>query len=228
MFVKLQIKSSSVRRFPAFVTRFPSSQDTTSGISWSALILAAGLSDRMGQPKALLMWDASRTFLEKTIGEYLDASCREVICTVNRFVLPYCETLNYDRSVRFILNRHPEWGRVYSVRLGLQELRESSFCFIQNVDNPFINKTDILKILDARDPEAWCSPEFLGRGGHPVLVPKAITEKILQKNIPGVTLRDILYLFPKKTLEMEDDSILRNINTPEEYRAFRKNRFDLS
>jgi len=190
------------------------------GRSYSALILSSGLSERMGQPKALLNWDESRTFIGKIMDEYRDAGCEKVVCTVNRFIYQQCLSLYAASNVTFILNEHPEWGRLYSVKLGLAEVRNSDFCFIQNVDNPFINSAIISGIAAYADPGAWCSPEFNGRGGHPVLIPQIILRKILEVTNQESTLQNVLRAFPKKVAEMEDDKVLRNINTPEEYRDF--------
>lgn len=183
----------------------------------SVLILASGLSERMGRPKALLQWDQSKTFIEKIIEEYLEAGCGKVVCTVNRHVLPFCTSLKSLPNLKFVLNRHPEWGRMYSVKLGLKELAGSSFCFIQNVDNPFIHSKNIMKILEAGNQETWCSPEYKGQGGHPVLLPKSIINQILLEKDLSATLQQVLRIFPKKEVEMEDNSILKNINTPEDY-----------
>ena len=188
--------------------------------SFSALILASGLSERMGRPKPLLMWDQSRTFLEKIIGEYVDAGCTRVVCTVNSKVLPYCKSIGRWKQVKFLLNEHPEWGRMYSVKLGLSELGESEWCFIQNVDNPYIDQNIIKGLIRQADPVSWCSPGYHGMAGHPVLLPKNIIIRILQEQTNDAILQDILNLFPRKNVEMKDDAILRNINTPEDYNNF--------
>jgi CTP:molybdopterin cytidylyltransferase MocA len=187
---------------------------------YSAVILASGLSERMGQSKALLMWDKKRTFLEKIIEEYMNAGCEKVVCTVNRQLLPYCKSFISIQNVIFVLNKHPEQGRMNSVRLGLQEVKNSRFCFIQNVDNPHVNVKIIRKILEAADPETWCSPEYKGHGGHPVLLSKIVIDAILQELNPDITLQQILHRFPKKAVEMVDDALLKNINTPEDYLEF--------
>jgi len=184
---------------------------------FSTLILASGMSERMGQPKALLRWDDSMTFLEKIVMEYLDSGCERVICIVNREVMPHVRDLEDIPHVRLVLNEHPRWGRMYSVRLGLENTPGSDFCFIQNVDNPFINRKVIAKIMDSADSDAWCSPEFEGIGGHPVLLPKSIIRKLLEEKNIVATLQEVLWASPKKSVEMDNDIVLRNINTPIDY-----------
>jgi CTP:molybdopterin cytidylyltransferase MocA len=194
-----------------------SNQDAS---SFSALILSSGMSERMGRPKARLHWDSSQTFLEKIISDFLKSGCSKVICTVNHLLLPWCESILPGGNVRFILNEHPEWGRMHSVRLGLNELQTESYCLIHNIDNPFINPDSILKILSHREPYAWCSPEFEGKGGHPVMVANSMITKILRDDNHDKTLQQVLMEFPKRIVPMEDDTVLRNINSPADYQRY--------
>ena len=196
--------------------------------AFSALILASGLSERMGKPKPLLMWDQSMTFLEKIISEYIQAGSIRVIVTVNSRVLPHCKLLEKFPKVQCIYNKHPDWGRMYSLKLGLEELKESSYCFIQNVDNPHIDSAIIKKIVQHADPESWCSPEYKGVGGHPVLLPNSIINQILQEKRVNITLKDMLGRFPQKRVPMDNNSILKNINTPQDYLMFLEDQRNLS
>lgn len=184
------------------------------------IILASGFSERMGKPKALLKWDDTTTFLEKIINEYTSADCSKIICMVNKKTEPLCRDLKVPPNVTFVINEYPEWGRFYSIRLASQEAKEGDFCFVQNVDNPFVSIDVIEKLYAQRNPYAWCSPVYKGKGGHPVLLPQVIINKISQLNDNNFTLRDILTPYPKMDIEINSDTILRNINTPEEYTSF--------
>jgi CTP:molybdopterin cytidylyltransferase MocA len=176
----------------------------------------------MGRHKALLPWDESTTFLEKLINEYLETGCNPVVCTVNEQVLSHCKNLGISSRARLLCNLYPERGRMYSVRLGLKALKESPYCFLQNVDNPFINRKVIRRIAGFADPSAWCSPEYKGQGGHPVLLPKKIIDKLLFIDDEDMTLRTLLAFFPKKKVIMEDETVCRNFNTPEEFAKLRQ------
>ena len=184
---------------------------------YTSIILASGLSERMGKPKALLPWDKSTTFIEKIINEYTKASCNRIICLVNEKTEPLCRALDIKSNVKFVINEHPEWGRFYSIRMASQEVKDDGFCFIQNVDNPFVS-VDIIEMLYAkRKADSWCSPVYNGRGGHPVLLPKVIINKISQLSDNNHTLLDILKPYQRINVEIDSDTILRNINTPEDY-----------
>lgn len=188
--------------------------------SFSTIILSSGLSERMGQPKALLQWNESTIFLEKIIHEYSNAGCNRIVCIINRFIEPFCKKLNVPNNVKFIVNEYPTWGRFYSIRLASKEVKDSHFTFIQNVDNPFVNVEIIEKLYTKRNQEAWCSPVYNEKSGHPVLLPRFIIEKISRIKSNDYTLQAILEPFKRINVEMDTDIILRNINTPEDYARF--------
>jgi molybdenum cofactor cytidylyltransferase len=188
--------------------------------NFTTIILSSGLSERMGTPKALLQWDESVTFIEKIINEYTEAGCNRIICMVNKLNEPLCRKLNLPTTVQFIINEYPEWGRFYSIRLASQITKEHDFSFIQNVDNPFVSAHVIEKLYLHRAADAWCSPVYNGKGGHPVLLPQVIIKKISEIENTDYTLHDILQPFQRINIEIDSDTILRNINTPEEYEHF--------
>ncbi|HZJ74543.1 MAG TPA: NTP transferase domain-containing protein [Perlabentimonas sp.] len=184
---------------------------------FSTIILSSGLSERMGQPKALLKWDKSTTFIEKIINEFVKAGSTKIVCMINEIIEPACKKLSLPSNVELVVNHHPDWGRFYSIRTGVNALNNSDYCFIHNVDNPFVSTKITDKLWAQRKPGYWCSPNYKGKGGHPVLLSKEITDKISTTSNLDFTLRDILQQFPKIPVSVTDNSILRNLNTPEEY-----------
>ena len=186
----------------------------------SAVILSSGLSERMRQPKALLKWNQSLTFIGKIIGEFERFGCERIVCMINETTELPCSKLVVPQNVKFVVNHHPEWGRFYSIRTGLSEVTGSDYCFIHNVDNPFVNNDTIEKLYSQRSKQRWCSPVFNGKGGHPVLIPDQIIKSIVEKQELNTTLADVLNNYPVVKIEMDDDSIHRNINTPEGYEHY--------
>lgn len=190
--------------------------------SFSSIILASGLSERMGEPKALLKWDHSTTFLEKIIDKYSKAGSNKIVCMINKKIEPFCRNLQTLPNVKFVTNNHPEWGRFYSIKTGSLKVQDSDFCFIQNVDNPFVTVEIIEALFAKRSSEAWCSPVYKEKGGHPILLPQCIIQKIPQVLNNDIALIDFLKPYRRIKIETNSDSILRNINTPEEYSEFFK------
>lgn len=176
----------------------------------------------MGQPKALLKWDESTTFIEKIINEFIEAGSAKIICMINERIESFCNKLTLPLNVKFIVNNYPDRGRFYSILTGVNALDELNYCFIHNVDNPFVNAGIIKELLTQREPGKWCSPVYNGKGGHPVLLSNRIINKITTVTDLNTTLQDILKQFPKVSVGMNDDTVLRNINTPEDYNTWFK------
>ncbi len=190
--------------------------------NFSTIILSSGLSERMGRPKALLNWDNSTTFIEKIISEFIKVGSSKIVCMINEKIEPSCKKFSLPSNVEFVVNHHPDWGRLYSIRTGVNALNKGDYCFIHNVDNPFVSATVVEKLWAQRKPGCWCSPTYNGKGGHPVLLSKEITDKIFTTSDLDFTLRDILIQFPKIPVSVTDDSVLRNLNTPEDYNKWFK------
>ncbi|MDQ1265664.1 MAG: molybdenum cofactor cytidylyltransferase [Bacteroidota bacterium] len=178
------------------------------------VILSAGKSERMGQPKALLQFDDRRRFIDKILEEYLDFGCGNIVAVVNESGIDY---INNKGDIKIVINKRLECGRFYSMKLGMQNIGDMNCCFIQNIDNPFVNK-DILNLLySRRDTNLYIVPSYRGKGGHPILIGRKIIDEIKEESVNDLNLKDYLKRFDRKFVDTEDDKILLNINTPEDY-----------
>jgi len=184
--------------------------------SISAVIAAAGNSERMGCDKALLSIGHGKTFAGHLMHGYRLYGCRPVVLVVNE---------NTDISqlqqtnILTVINHQVHLGRSHSIRLGLSHIPVGSECFIHNVDNPFL-KPDLLdRLLELVQPDAYVVPVFEGRGGHPVLLGRQVADHIRSQEHPA-DFREALSRFKRMELPFPEENILWNINTPEEYQKF--------
>lgn len=183
-----------------------------------AVILAAGESSRMNSPKALLLYERDYTFLERILDTYSEWGCDEIVVVVNQETNGMMSKLkSIPPIVSVIVNEHPEYERFYSVKLGLGQLIKSQYCFIQNVDNPFIDGTILDILYENRSPDTFVSPVFENKGGHPVLLNRENMQFI--RNYPSDTanLKETLNKMDCKKVDMHDKRVLININTPADY-----------
>ncbi|MBE9467857.1 MAG: NTP transferase domain-containing protein [Bacteroidetes bacterium] len=186
----------------------------------SAVILAAGNSGRMGEPKSLLKWDDNKTFIQKIIAEYKEFGCDNIIVVINQEVLDrynknlYC----FFSDITLVVNHHIEWERFYSVKLALGELINSKFCFIQNVDNPFVNEHLLGLLYNEKDDASFSVPFYKGKGGHPILINTKIINSIVNTKENDLNLKNVLSPFNKKKITVNDETILYNINNKKEYK----------
>ncbi|NVN94189.1 MAG: NTP transferase domain-containing protein [Bacteroidetes bacterium] len=182
----------------------------------AVLITAAGLSGRMGVPKALLKWDNKMNFLQKIIATYTDFGCREIIVTLNEDTFDYFKTFSTS-SVHFILNHYPELERMHSIQLGLKAIKSSPYCFIQAIDNPFIETKLLKEIYKYKNNKSFVTPTYKDKSGHPILINKEIIEYVCNLNIEKQRLNEVLRQFQRKAIAVEHPEILYNINTMDDY-----------
>jgi len=193
---------------------------------YSALILAAGRSGRMGKPKHSLRFDEHSTFLEEIVRQYRHFGCKQIVVVINKASEPF---FHHRRSasladVVFVINYHQEWERFYSVQLGLKEFSGTSPVFVHNVDNPYASQEVLQSLLDKENFGDFVVPYFKGRGGHPVLLNPQVIRAIIKEKDHHSNLKDFLSDFSKGVAPVADDNVLLNINNEEDYLRFRERR----
>ncbi|MCF6171261.1 MAG: NTP transferase domain-containing protein [Bacteroidales bacterium] len=198
----------------------PSSKKNT-----SVVILSAGISARMQTDKAFLKVDSGQTFLEKIIQTYISWGVDELVLVTNDQLIGKIKNANYlPESVRNVLNKQLGWGRFYSVKLGLQAMKNNNCCFIQNIDNPFTEPETLDLLFENREEDATIVPVFEGRGGHPVLLGTQIINHLLEHRKNDEILKDFLGRFKVRKVETDTSGVLTNINNPADYDKFVRER----
>jgi molybdenum cofactor cytidylyltransferase len=190
----------------------------------SAIILAAGFSTRMGTAKYGLELPGGKTFLSSLISRYADFGCVEIVAVLNQEGMDFLAQANDHLPGQFsaVLNPHPELGRFRSIRCGLEALKFSNPVFIHNIDNPCVNY-DILQILcNHLAGYDFVKPAVQSRGGHPVLVSRKVVEAALNEKHDQTIFSEFLKQFSGKKVEVNDESILLNINTRNDLEDFLK------
>ena len=182
----------------------------------SAVIAAAGLSGRMGKDKAMLPYGNGLCFAENLINFFSVYGCNPVVLVVNES-FDVAQLKNCDFIP--VINRNLNLGRSYSIHLGLQSIPKVSLCFIQNADNPFLEKQLLESLMEAVEPDSYAVPIFEGKRGHPVLLGSSVTEHIRKQSF-SMDFREELKSFSRIEVPYPDKRIHWNINTPEDYKRF--------
>lgn len=176
--------------------------------------MAGGQSVRMQYPKLFLNFDG-RCFAEKITEEYLAIGIRPVI-VVNQTCLSreWNYYLNRIKSgAHLIYNKRPDLGRIHSLQLGVRALGNVDYCFIQNIDNPFVNTSLLRRLIRERNTDGVTVPVYHNKGGHPILVNREIMDAVLGPTRRDETLRDILAGFRRVEVNVLRDTVLVNMNT---------------
>lgn len=188
----------------------------------SALILAAGASERMGSAKALLKLGGA-TLLERIVGTAGAAGTGDVVVTVGPPHGPeICAALAAALpAVRWAWNAQPALGMLSSVQAGLPQLSPTTRgALIWPVDIPFVEVETVRQLLAAD----LAQPAVLvckGRGGHPLWLPRELFAPALALPVE-LGLRALRGAYPPRRVEVEDEEILRDLDTPEDVERARR------
>lgn len=188
-------------------------------IASSVVILAAGLSERMGVMKPLLRFDERQTFLSHIYSEYKKLGPAEIILVTNESVVSAIDKECFGNA-NIIINKNPSEGRLQSVKIGLEALNKNDACFIHNVDNPFVNAELLIEMSKKVNNGNYIVPVFNGKGGHPILVGKRAIEYICLQKKPDMNLREVMNVFDRVNVNTSDARILCNVNTLEDYYTY--------
>lgn len=188
------------------------------------VLLAAGNSQRMGKAKALLPYGSNEFFFEHIVNIYNQFGVQKIAMVVQPELKKHLESSpeRLAKNLLLVENSEPQKGRIYSIKLGLQFLN-SQLAFIHNIDNPFVDKNLLKAMLAALKKNSYVSPNFKGKGGHPLLFSQEIIQAVQQETLPDdMHLKKYLTTFSKKILPVGNQQILININTPDEYQQYFK------
>ena len=187
----------------------------------SAIILAAGQSKRMGQPKMLLPWGKS-TVIEHVIHTFLNAGIEDLMVVtgaareeVERAISPY--------PVQSVHN--PEYAAaemLSSIQCALRVMpRQAQATLIGLGDQPQVQENSVQLICEEYQvSQSWLIvPSFQMRRGHPWLVARTLWNEILALK-PPESPRDFLTRHANDIhyVNMETQSILADLDTPEDYK----------
>jgi molybdenum cofactor cytidylyltransferase len=105
-----------------------------------------------------------------------------------------------------------------SVRAGVAEVHAASFLLLPG-DLPLVGPAVYQQLLAT--PGGIVVPAFRGRRGHPVLFRGAEHRDAILAQPPGATLRDYVEISGSVTVDVADEAILMDLDTPADYDALR-------
>ncbi len=185
----------------------------------TAIILAAGESKRMGQPKMLMPWGKS-TVLQTVISTVQAAGVTDIL-VVTGGARQQIEML-IGKSVQTVFNEEYEKGEMLSsIQTGLRtKMREASAALICLGDQPQVRERSVRRVCDTflASKSNIVVPSYEMHRGHPWLVARPLWDELIALKSPK-TPRDFLKKHSHKIhyVEMDSPSILEDLDTPEDY-----------
>jgi molybdenum cofactor cytidylyltransferase len=185
----------------------------------SAIILAAGESKRMGQPKMLLPWGKS-TILQTVISTLQAAGLNDILVVTGG--AHHQVDMLIGKSVQTVYNENYAQGEMLSsLQAGLAVKKdEAGAALICLGDQPQVRARSVQYILRSyKESHApIVVPSYQRRRGHPWMVARELWDDILKMRAPK-TPRDFLNSHKKDILYLELDTptILQDLDTQEDY-----------
>ena len=199
----------------------------------AAILLAAGESRRMGQPKLLMPWGETSVLGQVVAmfaaGLSTDSSTNYEILVVTGGARALVEAevarLALQYPLRVVYN--PEYvlgGMLSSIKAGLLALgQETRAALIGLGDQPQVREETVRHICTAffQTESPIVIPSFRGRRGHPWLATKPLWPELLA--LPSSTTPRQFLDAHSEQIEyvVADESILQDLDTPEDYNCQR-------
>jgi molybdenum cofactor cytidylyltransferase len=188
-----------------------------------ALVLAAGLSTRMGRPKAILPLGEGDTFLTRIVRTFQAADVSDVIVVLGHEADLIAQSLEqHGLNPRMVFNPNYQSGQLSSVLAGLGTVDRPgvSAMLLTLVDVPLVSATTIRAVVDRyRETRAPIVRPVRGdQHGHPVLIDRSLFDNLRGAD-PTVGAKAVVRAHVSRAGDVlvDDDGSFLDIDTPEEY-----------
>ncbi len=185
----------------------------------AGIVLAAGESKRMGQPKQLLKVGAT-TMLNRVVDAALASKLDAVYVVVGHRAAEVKASLEH-RGVAVVLNPEYAEGIGASVRAGLAAVGDAtSAAMFLLADQPFVSAALINRLIVASTSGNIVAPVVEGRRGNPTVFGRMWFPELLQVRGDSGG-RSVIAAHPEALILLEVDTDLRDVDTPEDAAALR-------
>jgi len=194
----------------------------------SAIVLAAGRSERMGTPKMSLPWGET-TVIGKVVSTLLGSQVDQVVVVTGggrAEVEAALRRLPPGLPVRSVHNPHYAAGEMLSsLQVGIAALGESVVAtLIALGDQPQMEEQVVTAIISAyrQNGAGLVVPSYQMRRGHPMLVARPLWIELLSLR-PPQTLRELLLAHSDQIqyVNVDTPTILQDLDTPGDYQHYR-------
>lgn len=183
------------------------------------VLLAAGESSRMGQPKLLLPYKGS-ILASHALEAALEASEHVIVVTgwfhdeLESLLVPFLGQSGGKLSI--IRNERPQRGQFSSTQTGVEAVEPDKLFTIAMADAPLVTAMHYKSLEPLLGSHDAVRPYCHGIPGHPVLCAPRLREVIL--SLPETaTMRDLLATRDIFRFDTDDPAWITDIDTPEAY-----------
>lgn len=174
------------------------------------LILAAGLSQRLGSPKQLLEYQG-QSLLQNSVTKALGV-CQDVYVLLGN-AFEECKT--HAQGARILYHQDYHKGIGSSIKKGVRDLSHFGFILITLCDYPLLPQEHLLKLIESKDPQKITATSCGGIHSSPAIFPKKYYPLLLElKDDEGA--KKLLEKYPKISVEIHK-KYLFDIDTKEDW-----------
>ncbi|MGE0704487.1 MAG: NTP transferase domain-containing protein [Vicinamibacterales bacterium] len=197
-----------------------------------AVVLAAGLSSRMGRLKATLPLDRNDTFLTRIVRTLLAAGVEDVVVVAGYEAGAVRAVVEASGlPARFVVNERYREGQLSSLLAGLEAVHRPGVqaMLLTLVDVPLVSVETASAVLAryraTRAPIV--RPVHGGLHGHPIVIDRSIFDLLRHADREqGAKPVVRAYATPAGDVEVQDEGAFLDIDTPADYQRITKGRTD--
>lgn len=189
-----------------------------------AVILAAGMSTRMGRAKALLPVSETDTFVSRIVRTFLEAGVDDVVVVLGHDADAIAGSLVQSGvAVRFVINQAYQTGQSSSVLRGLNAIDRPGVTamLLTLVDVPLVSAATIRAVTERyQQTHAPIVRPVRGNDhGHPVLIDRSLFP-LLRAADPARGIKPIVraHVSAAGDVAVDDAGSFLDIDTPEDYK----------
>ena len=190
----------------------------------TSILLAAGVSSRMGTSKALIPWE-NKTLIEWQIEKNKEAGIKEIVVVLGSNAEEIHDKIN-NLDITVTLNPAYKKGKTTSIKKGLENVKDKdAHILLLAVDQP--RPAWLLKkvINDHIASQSLIScPMNEGSKGHPIIFHKNLRKELfgIEERFQGIRKITAKYSSSVNIIEVGSDIVNIDINTPEDYQRAMK------
>jgi CTP:molybdopterin cytidylyltransferase MocA len=183
----------------------------------SSILLAAGMSTRMGEPKALLPWQGEPLVCYQ-VDQLREAGADEVVVVLGHRADDIQRHMKHLKC-RVLLNALHQQGKAGSLRIGAKGVnRDAEAIIVLSVDQP--RPAELTrKLLEAHTGDHLITRAVHNsRGGHPIVVAGSLRPELMAVSDATGGLKAVMRAHAAETHNLEcGPECLVDVNTPDEF-----------
>jgi molybdenum cofactor cytidylyltransferase len=192
-----------------------------------AVILAAGLSTRMGRPKPLLPLKEGDAFVTRLARSFAEAGVDDVVVVLGHEADAVAATIvESGVAARLVVNDAYKTGQLSSVLRGLNAIDRPGVkaMLLTLVDVPLVSPSTIRAVIDRYKAThaPIVRPVRGDEHGHPVLIDRSLFP-LLRTADPATGAKPVVrdHVSAAGNVTVDDDGAFVDVDTPDEYLKLR-------